>query len=87
MVQPGRVLVSIAKIYVPEQGVSPQVIQATVIEAESIKYRMQDAGKIVAFGIGDTVYIREDSGQQFVLDGQTVASVSPGEIIYHKVKK
>jgi len=39
------------------------------------------------YNTGDTVFIREDAGTQFVLDGQAVAAVSPGEIIYHKVKK
>ena len=91
MVQPGKLLVLLPKLYeMPAEGqpaVSPQVIAVTILESDEIKFRAQDVAKVVSFGVGDTVYIPENAGQQFMLDNQPVAAIYPGDIFYHKAKK
>lgn len=89
-VKAGSILVSIPKLWTPAPAgsarVEPVVIPAIVIESVKIKAKEAN-GADTDYNTGDTVFIREDAGTQFVLDGQAVAAVVPWDIIYHRVKK
>lgn len=84
----GCVLVAIPKIWNRSVDRDPQIIATTVFEGASAKLRALDATMPTAtFVAGDTVYLREDAGDQFILDDRPVAAVDANDVIYHRPKK
>jgi len=68
---------------------APQkIIAVTVAEGTQAKLRTLDAAMpTMVYAMGDTVFVREDAGDQFILDDRPVAAVDANDVIYHRPKK